>query len=144
MTGRPPPSLKRNWSSAMIGMRVKRREDARLLVGKGQYIGDLTVPGMAHAALLRSPHAHARIKTIDFGEALKLPGILAIVTGAELKANTGPMASHYDNIGKSAPTKAHDYPMAVDKVRYVGEPGAAVVAAGRYIAEEALGPVQGD
>lgn len=126
----------------MIGKPVKRREDARLLVGKGQYIGDMVLPGMAHAAILRSPYAHARIKGIDFSEALKLPGVLAVVTGAELKANTGPMASHFDNIGKSAPTRAHDYPMGVTKVRYVGEPVAAVVASSRYIAEDALDLIQ--
>jgi 2-furoyl-CoA dehydrogenase large subunit len=122
----------------MIGSRVKRREDARLVVGQGQYIGDLSLPGMVHAALLRSPYAHARIKGIDATEALKLPGVLAVVTGAELKENIRPMTSHVDTLGKVAPTKAHDYPMAVAKARYVGEPVAAVVATSRYIAEDAL------
>ncbi|HLB11460.1 MAG TPA: molybdopterin cofactor-binding domain-containing protein, partial [Dehalococcoidia bacterium] len=122
----------------MIGSRVKRREDARLLVGRGQYIGDIVLPGMVHAALLRSPYAHARIISVDAREALEVPGVLAVVTGAELKAKMGPMASHFDNIGKYAPTRAHDYPMAVAKVRYVGEPVAAVVAASRYVAEDAL------
>jgi len=112
----------------MIGSRVKRREDARLLVGRGQYIGDIVLPGMVHAALLRSPYAHARIISVDAREALEVPGVLAVVTGAELKAKMGPMASHFDNIGKYAPTRAHDYPMAVAKVRYMGEPVAAVVA----------------
>ena len=103
----------------MIGERVKRREDPRLLTGQGQYMADLTVPGMLHAALLRTPHAHARIKKIDVSGALKVPGAVAVFTGADLKQHLEPLTSWYDFAGKEAPTKAHDYPLAVDKVRYV-------------------------
>lgn len=122
----------------MIGSSVKRREDARLIAGRGQYIGDMSMPGMVHAALLRSPYAHARIRGIDASEALKLPGVLAVVTGPELRENMAPMPSYTELVGKPAPTKAHDYPMAVTKARYVGDPVAAVVATSRYVAEDAL------
>jgi len=126
----------------MIGERVKRREDPRLLTGQGQYMADLTVPGMLHAALLRTPHAHARIKKIDVSGALKVPGAVAVFTGADLKQHLEPLTSWYDFAGKEAPTKAHDYPLAVDKVRYVGEPVAVVAASDRYVAEDAMEEIQ--
>jgi len=121
----------------MIGERVKRREDPRLLTGSGSYIADLKLPDMLQAAFLRSPHAHARIVRIDLSQALNLPGVVAIVTGAELKEKIGPLTSWFEFAGKAAPTKLSDYPMAVSKVRYFGEPVAAVVATDRYVAEDA-------
>lgn len=126
----------------MIGERVKRREDSRLLTGKGQYMADLEVPGMLHVAFLRSPHAHARIKKIDASGALKVPGAVAVITGTDLKKNLEPLTSWYDFAGKEPPTKGQDYPMAVDKVRYVGEPVALVVASDRYVAEDAAEEIQ--
>ena len=128
----------------MIGERVKRREDRRLLTGKGQYMADLEVPGMLHVAFLRSPHAHARIKSIDTTGALKVPGAVAVFTGADLKKNLDPLTSWYDFAGKHPPTEGQDYPMAVDKVRYVGEPVALVVASDRYVAEDAAEEIQID
>ena len=66
-----------------IGKPVRRKEDRRLLTGRGRYTVDIDIPGQAHAVLLRSPHAHARIKSVDTECALMLPGVIAIYTGAE-------------------------------------------------------------
>jgi CO/xanthine dehydrogenase Mo-binding subunit len=114
-----------------IGQSMKRVEDPRLLTGKGKYIDDVVLPGMAHVALLRSPYAHALIKSIDVSKARELPGVVIVVTGKEFAEKTGPTASF-----SSPPVVQHA--IAVDRVRHVGEAVAAVVAENRYIAEDAL------
>ncbi|MDB5841475.1 MAG: hypothetical protein JWQ23_3427 [Herminiimonas sp.] len=114
-----------------IGKSMKRVEDPRLLVGKGKYVDDIVLPGMAHAALLRSPYAHARIKSIDVSRARELPGVIAVITGKDMAEMTGPTVTF------SSPPVVQ-YAIAVDKVRHVGETVAAVVAEDRYIAEDAL------
>ncbi|HEV2218559.1 MAG TPA: aerobic carbon-monoxide dehydrogenase large subunit [Candidatus Dormibacteraeota bacterium] len=112
-----------------IGESMKRKEDGRFLHGKGNYIDDLVLPGMLHMAILRSPHAHARIKSIDTSAASAMPGVIAVVTG-EL------MAQH-----KLAwmPTLSYDTQavLATDKVRFQGQEVAAVVAETKYQAEDA-------
>ena len=113
-----------------IGHSMKRVEDTRLLTGSGTYADDVSLPNMAHAAVLRSPHAHARIVSIDKSKAEALPGVLCVMTGAEAAEVTGPCADF-----SSPPTTQHC--IAVDKVRHVGEAVAAVVAESRYIAEDA-------
>jgi CO/xanthine dehydrogenase Mo-binding subunit len=114
-----------------IGKSMKRVEDPRLLTGKGKYIDDIEVPNMAHAAILRSPYAHALIKSINISEALKLPGVISVITGAEFAKLTGPTVTF------SSPAVVQ-HAIAKDRVRYVGEAVAAVVAEDRYIAEDAL------
>ncbi len=113
-----------------IGESVKRKEDARFLRGKGNYLDDLTLPGMLHMAILRSPHAHARIRAIDTSMAQAAPGVVAVVTGELL-------AQH-----KLAwmPTLSGDTQavLATDKVRFQGQEVACVVAETRYQAEDAL------
>ena len=121
----PRPGL--NW----IGKSMKRVEDPRLLAGKGRYVDDVVQPNMAHAAVLRSPHAHARIKSIDVSKAEALPGVVLVMTGAQAFELTGPIASF-------ASPPVVQYCMAVDRVRHVGEAVAAVVAEDRYVAEDAL------
>ena len=112
-----------------IGQSIKRKEDGRFLRGKGNYLDDIELPGMLHMAILRSPHAHARIKSVDTAEASKMPGVVAVVTG-EL------MAQH-----KLAwmPTLSYDTQavLATDKVRFQGQEVAAVIAETRYQAEDA-------
>ena len=112
-----------------IGESIKRKEDGRFLRGKGNYIDDLALPGMLHMAILRSPHAHARIKSVDTGAAANMPGVVAVVTG-EL------MAQH-----KLAwmPTLSYDTQavLATDKVRFQGQEVAAVIADTKYHAEDA-------
>src|SRR5450755_1118286 len=77
----------RTW----VGKSVKRRDDPRILAGRGTYIDDVKLPGMLHAAVLRSPHAHARIKSIDTTEASHVPGVVAIQTGADALGHISPM-----------------------------------------------------
>ncbi len=114
-----------------VGQRLKRKEDIRLLTGKGRFVDDIKIPGMHFVAILRSPYAHAKIKRIETSRALKQPGVLAVVTGKEIQEMTNPMAP--------APALPIEYyPMAVEKTRFVGEPVAAVVASSRYLAEDAL------
>jgi carbon-monoxide dehydrogenase large subunit len=112
-----------------IGQSIKRTEDARFLRGKGNYLDDFVLPGMLHMAILRSPHAHARIKSIDTTAASAMPGVIAVVTG-EL------MAQH-----KLAwmPTLSGDTQavLATDKVRFQGQEVAAVIAESKYLAEDA-------
>ena len=116
-----------------VGRPVPLKEDARLVAGRGRFVDDLGRPRMLHAAMLRSPHAHARIVAIDAREAEALPGVFAVLTGAEAAARSGP-------IRPLIPTTAAvpDDCLAVDRARYVGEPVAAVAAVDRATAEDAL------
>jgi carbon-monoxide dehydrogenase large subunit len=118
-----------------IGSRIKRKEDMRLLRGVGKYVGDIHRAGMAHAALLRSTHAHARIVKIDTARARSLPGVIGVLTDADMPGlKTIPMRTGViPGLERSQQT-----PIAVAKVRYVGDPVAVVVAESRYIAEDAL------
>ena len=120
-------------SQSWVGTSVPLKEDVRLVAGRGRFIDDLGRPGMLHAAMLRSPHAHARILSIDIERAAALPGVTAVLTGADAARLSGP-------IRPLIPTTAAvpDYCLAVDRVRYVGEPVAAVAAVDRAVAEDAL------
>src|SRR5215470_9036603 len=117
-----------------IGESIKRKEDGRFLVGKGNYLDDVSLPGMLHMAIRRSPHAHARIRSIDTAAASAVPGVVAVVTGELL-------AQH-----KLAwmPTLSYDTQavLATDKVRFQGQEIACVIAETRYIAEDAVGLIQ--
>src|SRR5947207_5560239 len=114
-----------------IGKPVKRVEDARLLTGRGTFIDDLPTPVKAHhAAIVRSPHAHARIHGYDIAAALDMEGVVAVITGADVLKHTKPFS-----VGVTAPV--HYYCAATDKARFVGEPVAVLVAKTRYIAEDA-------
>src|SRR5215472_4223829 len=119
-----------------IGESIKRKEDGRFLVGRGNYLDDVSLPGMLHMAILRSPHAHARIRSIDTAAASAVPGVVAVVTG-EL------MAQH--NLAWM-PTLSGDTQavLATDKVRFQGQEVAAVVAETKYAAEDAVGLIQVD
>lgn len=115
-----------------VGRSIERVEDAALLSGRGRFIDDLGVrPGTLHAAILRSPHAHADIFAFDLSAARKTTGVVAVLTGEDIKALTTSLV-----VGVKAPVEC--WPIAVGRVRYVGEPVAIVVARDRYIAEDAL------
>ena len=118
-----------------IGSSVKRIEDVPLLRGIGKYVGDIRRPGMVHAAVLRSTRAHARLGAIDASAALALPGVIGVLTAADMPGlKTIPMRTgQIDGLERSQQT-----PIATDRVRYVGEPVAVVVAQDRYVAEDAL------
>lgn len=118
------------------GQSVERVEDAALLTGRGRFIDDLgTRPGTLHAAILRSPHAHADILSIETRAAAALPGVVTIVTGRDLAKLTTPMVA-------GLKIAAENWPMAVERVRYVGEPVAIAVAESRYLAEDALDAIE--
>ncbi len=116
-----------------VGQRLPRREDDRLTSGAGRYVDDIQLPGMLHAAFLRSPYPHARIRSIDVSAAQLLPGVHAVITGDDARARTRPMGTLVPT-----PRQITHYCLAVDKVRFMGEPVAAVAAASRAIAEDAL------
>ena len=119
-----------------LGTALERVEDAGLLMGRGRYIDDLpTAPGTGHAAILRSPHAHARLVSIDPAPALALPGVHAVVTGADARAWSTPFL-----VGVRQPME--HWCIATDRVRYAGEPVAIVVAEDRYRAEDALALIE--
>lgn len=121
-----------------------RREDLEALTGRACYVADIVLPGMLHAAIYRSPYAHARIVHIDLERARQLPGVVLALSGRELPEWVKPMAKFpmftLDPLGRGRPfCKWFDhYCLPKDKVRYEGEPVAVVVATSRYIAEDAL------
>lgn len=115
-----------------VGRRLRRIEDQSLLRGEGRYVDDIAIKkNTLHAAFLRSPHAHAEVVSIDYSEALKIPGVIAVVTGEDMLLETKPL-----QVGFKAPQEY--YGIATDKVRYVGEPVVVVAATDRYLAEDAL------
>jgi len=119
-------------ATGWCGQSVERVEDGPLLTGRGRFIDDLGVrPGTLHAAILRSPHAHAKIRAIDVAAARKAPGVAAVITGAEVTALSTSLVA-----GVRAPIEC--WPIAVGRVRYTGEPVAVVLAGNRYLAEDAL------
>jgi 2-furoyl-CoA dehydrogenase large subunit len=114
-----------------VGKPLLRKEDPALLSGRGRFADDLPVAaGTLPAHVIRSPHAHARILRIDAAAALALPGVAAVITGEEVRNLTDPFL-----IALKAPV--HQWSLAVERVRYVGEPVALVVARSRYVAEDA-------
>src|SRR5438445_3811120 len=119
-----------------IGESIKRKEDGRFLRGKGNSIDHLTLPGMLHMAILRMPHAHARIKSVDTSAAAAKPGVIAVVTG-ELIAEPRPAWM---------PTLSYDTQavLATDKVRFQGQEVAAVIAETKYQAEDARDAIEVD
>jgi aerobic carbon-monoxide dehydrogenase large subunit len=122
--------------NSYIGKTVPRPNLDRLLQGRGQYVSDLELPRMVHVVFLRSPHAHAKIISIDSDAARRLPGVIGIVTGRELEAVITPwvgVLSHLKGL-KSAPQRA----IAIDRVCWQGEAVAAIVATSRAVAEDAL------
>ena len=121
-----------------IGAKVSRREDPRLLTGKGCYVADIKKHGMLHIAFLRSDQAHAHIRKIETEQAKKMPGVCAVYTGEDISV----LAKSYKATSRMKNYQATVIPpLAIGKVRYVGEAVVAVVADSRYFAEDALGHV---
>ena len=116
-----------------VGRPLPRREDDRLTAGGGLFVDDIKFPGMLHVALLRSPHAHARILKVDVAAARQLPGVQAILTGTDVQRVSRPLRSLIP-----IPVDVQAYCLAVDKVRFVGDPVVAVAALDRATAEDAL------
>ena len=124
-----------------VGARVARREDPRLLSGSGLYVADIKRHGMLHIAFRRSDHAHADILAIDIAAALALPGVVAVYTGEDIARLAHPYRAT-SRMKNYQPTFIP--PLALGKVRYVGEAVVAVVAESRYIAEDALAHIRID
>ena len=123
-----------------VGRPLPRLEDARLVQGQGVFADDYKLEGMLYLQLVRSPYAHARITRVDVSKAAAAPGVVCTLTGAEL-----PSISHpFPEIGPGAGQKVEDYALAINKVRYQGEPVAAVVAESRHAAEDAAELVEVD
>ena len=121
---------------ALVGAEVKRKEDPRLITGTSAYVADIAVPGLHYVAFVRSPHAHARIRSIDTSVAARLPGVRLVLTGRDLRGHCAPIplesassegggSANPDNVGRK------HYPLSTDRVRHVGEAVAAVVAVPR-------------
>src|SRR5258708_38733937 len=130
MNDMTPTREQREASLEGMGCKRKRVEDARFTQGKGNYVDDLKLPGMLHGDFVRSPHAHARVKSINSDEALKVPGVLAVITAETLKTvNLAWMA-----------TPAGDVPMvfADGKGLFQNQEGAFLVATHRYAARDAI------
>ena len=131
-----PKSAADARSGDYIGVRVARPNARRLLEGRGTYVDDLELPRMAHVVYLRSPHAHARVRSIDSSAARGLPGVIAIVDGRQLAKFCTPFVgtlSHMKGM-KSAP----QYPLAIERACWQGEAVLAIVAESRALAEDAL------
>ncbi|MEM4311009.1 MAG: xanthine dehydrogenase family protein molybdopterin-binding subunit [Nitrososphaerales archaeon] len=123
-----------------VGTPIKRREDPRLITGYGKFVDDIKLPNMVYAEFVRSPYAHAKIKGIDVSECKKHAGVLLVVTAKDLEDRLRPLPQV-----KVEGVKEFNYmPLAKDKVRFVGEPVAALVAIDRYTAADAVELVKVD
>src|SRR5881397_4328147 len=121
-----------------VGAALSPRETKKLVLGSGSYVGDLTAPGLLHAAFVRSPHAHALIRGVNVTKARQSSGVVAVLTGEDLARATAPL--------RIAPPIEGLLPMEMstlptDKVRFVGDPVACVVGEDRYRVEDACGRV---
>lgn len=123
----------------LLGERVKRKEDPRLIQGRAHYVDDLKLDGMLHMAFVRSFHAHARLKSVNPAPALAMPGVVEVLTGADLKGKLGTVPCAAGMEGLKVP---QNHCLAVDKVCYVGQPVAAVIATDRYIARDGVDAVE--
>ncbi|AWR98011.1 molybdopterin-dependent oxidoreductase [Acidianus sulfidivorans JP7] len=105
-----------------VGQRIKRKEDLKLITGNGRYVDDINIPGQLYLSILRSRTPHAKLKKVDYSDALKLQGVVGVITGLNLNVENRP----------------RNFPMAKDEILYVGHPIAAVLATDRYVAADAL------
>lgn len=126
-----------------IGQRYSGLTSRRLVAGRGAYVGDLRLDGMLHVAVLRSPHPHAWIRAVDPTAAEALPGVVYVVTGAEIRVHTQPIPSGWDTSAVGA-RSVDWYALCTDRARYVGEAVAAVVAEDPYTAHRALDHIEVD
>jgi carbon-monoxide dehydrogenase large subunit len=125
---------------AYIGAPIRRQEDVRFLTGRARFVDDIKLPQMLHAAILRSPQAHARIVSMDTARALAMPGVAAVYTFRDIVPYARPIPIRlYPLPGLE---RFLQYPLARNTVRYVGEPVAVVVATSRYVAEDALEAIE--
>src|SRR5579864_8844911 len=127
-------------TETLVGKRIRRREDPRLITGTATYVDDIQMPGMHHACIVRSPHGAAKIKSINIKPALELPGVAAVFTAKDTD-KVGPVPCGASLPGLRVP---HHHILATDRVYFVGHPVAVVVATDRYIAADAADLVEVD
>ena len=125
-----------------IGAPITRKEDVRFLTGKATFTDDVKAQHLLHAAVLRSPHAHARILSIDASKALEIAGVVAVFTFRSIEESQEPRPIPIRLVPLPGLERFLQYPLARDKVRYVGEPVAVAVAESRYLAEDALDAIE--
>ena len=125
----------------LLGERIKRKEDPRLIQGRGHYVDDIKLDNMVHMTFVRSVHGHARIKSINTSAAQSMRGVVGILTGQDLKGQIGQVPCAVAMEGLKIP---EHFCLAVDTVRYVGEPVAAVIATDRYLARDAAEKIEVD
>jgi carbon-monoxide dehydrogenase large subunit len=122
----------------LVGKKIRRREDPRLITGTATYVDDVKMPGMHHACVVRSPHAAARIKSINTKPALERPGVVAVFTGEDVKdVGSVPCVANLPGL-----RRPHHHILAQDRVYFVGHPVAVVVATDRYIAADGADAVE--
>ncbi|MEM4310818.1 MAG: xanthine dehydrogenase family protein molybdopterin-binding subunit [Nitrososphaerales archaeon] len=137
-------------TNPLLGAPIKRKEDLRILLGKGEYIGNIKLSNMHYGVFLRSPYAHALIKSIDVADAKKQKGVVDVITGEELQKRMPPMIleDFVPRLWLLNPEVKFNipkyYPLALGKVRYFGEPLALVIAKDPYLATDALELIQVD
>jgi CO/xanthine dehydrogenase Mo-binding subunit len=129
-----PENGNTNW----VGKPLPRKEEDRLLRGRGRFADDIKMREMLYLRFVRSPYAHARVLTVDVSAAEALPGVICTLTGKEIE----PLTQPFIEIGPGPAAKIRDFPLAIDKVRYQGEPIAAVLAESAAIADDAAELVQ--
>ena len=131
-------------TGTLIGQEVKRVEDKALITGRGQYVDDLRLPGLLHIAIVRSPYGHAKINNIDVSAAANAPGVVSVFTGADLSEQLGSLPAGWV-LDESTGMKTPEHPpLAIEKVRYVGDAVAAVVASSPAAASDAVALVEVD
>jgi carbon-monoxide dehydrogenase large subunit len=135
--------------ASLIGAEVKRKEDPRLITGRGAYVGDMKLPGMQYVAFVRSPYPHALVNSIDASEAKAMPGVMDVITGQDIAKLCGPMPIGAGGEGSSEldglAVRPHShYPISYGTVRHVGEIVAAVLASSAALAVDAASAVQVD
>src|SRR5713101_8048520 len=134
----------------LFGKSIKRREDPRFITGRGNYVDDLKLPGMTYAAFVRSPHAHARIRSIDVAGAKAHPGVVAVFTGKDMKGVNSLPCGWDLRKAKNVPGVVQDLaivphmPLSSDAARHVGDPVAVVIADSQSAATDAAEKVQVD
>src|SRR5487761_91220 len=127
-------ALQLKESERIIGTSVLRIEDVPLITGEGRYVDDLKPPNCLHLSLFRSQYAHARIKSVDISQAQNHPGVVLVVTGEQIMRMCKPIFRVFTLEGMK---KIDAYPLAIDRVRFVGEPVVAVVGKSKEIARDA-------
>src|SRR5690348_444580 len=128
-------------AARFVGQRIKRREDPRLVTGRGRFADDISLPGQLHIGFLRSDVPAGRILRIDTRAARALPGVHAVLTGSDLNPISGPLWTTTNGPPASGPNLL---PLAGQDVRFVGDPLALVVATSRYVAEDACDLIEVD